>query len=127
MFCTYTGSPFMHAKNSVALNTLKRSGCIRPVQRRLAPCAAAVGSKKKGSRRNFFAAALVVGPSILLSGEPALAFGTGIPGYDVNVAARQRATDIVNAEKAYQKSLADGERAKRKAAIDAAKAAEANP
>jgi hypothetical protein len=38
------------------------------------------GSKKKGSRRNFFAAALVVGPSILLSGEPALAFGTGIPG-----------------------------------------------
>ncbi|KAK3278232.1 hypothetical protein CYMTET_13817 [Cymbomonas tetramitiformis] len=104
---------------------LKRTAPTRQFQRSFV-CKAAHGSEvgsTRSSRRNF-AAAVILGPSLLVSNGAALAFGTGFPGYDVNVEARQRATDRQNSELEKQKQLAAEFRAKRKAEAAAKKAAD---
>eukprot|EP00976_Prorocentrum_cordatum_P064861 1177660-Prorocentrum_minimum.AAC.2 len=90
----------MQSCTRVAPTFVKPAGRVR--SQRLAPCASAQEGSK-GSRRAF-AATLALGPAVLLA-DSAWAFGSGFPGYDVNVEARQRATDRVNVEKEYQKKL----------------------
>ena len=58
--------------------------------------------------------------ALLLATQPAHAFGTGFPGYDLNVAARERANKVLEAEKAAQKEKAAQFRRKKQAAAAAA-------
>jgi hypothetical protein len=73
--------------------------------------------------RRAFAAAGLAAAAAALSPRAALAFGNGIPGYDINEKARDAQRKAIKDELGEQKELARLEKEKRRAARAAEEAA----
>ena len=62
--------------------------------------------------------------ALIISQNPAMAFGNGFPGYDINLDGRKRALERNKREMEVQKQLAAEFRAKKAAAAKASEASE---
>lgn len=68
-----------------------------PPAPRLSVCRCQAPGAAAQSRRSLLAGG-AAGAAALLAAAPALAFGNGIPGYDINMDARKRAQDRIKKE-----------------------------
>ena len=78
-------------------------------------CARAAAARPTG-RRSFSVATLAAVVAAASTPNAALAFGSGIPGYDINQKARDAQRKAINDELAEQRELARKEKERRKAA-----------
>ena len=79
---------------------------------------------QSASRRGLMLSVFSSTAFVISQNQPAMAFGNGFPGYDINLDGRKRALERNKREMEVQKKLAADFRAKKAAAAKASEASE---
>ena len=110
-------SPALHRAVAVpkATKPAEASKAVRVVNRAAAPEDKRAAAARPTGRRSFSVATLAAVVAAASTPNAELAFGIGIPGYDINQKARDAQRKAINDELAEQRELTRKEKERRKA------------